>query len=55
VISEGYGLMPRFGNFLTPRERWAVIAYVRALQLSQSVPRDELPADLRGQLEGERR
>lgn len=54
VITEGYGLMPRQGNFMTPRERWAVIAYLRALQLSQKVPLDELPADLRAKLQGER-
>lgn len=50
-ISDGYGLMPRLDIMLTVRERWAVIAYVRALQLSQNVPVDQLPADLRGQLE----
>ena len=36
VISKGYGAMPDYAHQLTPQERWAVIAYIRALQLSQS-------------------
>jgi mono/diheme cytochrome c family protein len=51
VISEGYGLMPRFSTHLAPRERWAVLAYVRALQLSQSLPLADAPEPLRRQLE----
>jgi mono/diheme cytochrome c family protein len=35
VVSDGYGAMPSYADKLTPQERWAVIAYVRALQLSQ--------------------
>lgn len=52
VISDGYGLMPRLSTHLDPRERWAVIAYVRALQLSQSLPLADAPAKVRAQLEG---
>lgn len=51
VISDGYGLMPRLSTHLAPRERWAVIAYVRALQLSQSLPIADAPEPLRKQLE----
>jgi mono/diheme cytochrome c family protein len=47
VASEGYGLMPSYAIELNPRERWAVVAYVRALQLSQSVSLDALPAQYR--------
>jgi mono/diheme cytochrome c family protein len=47
VISEGYGLMPRYSPVLTARERWAAIAYVRALQLSQQLPFDQAPEDVR--------
>ena len=36
VISNGYGAMPDYSSQLTTEERWAVVAYVRALQLSQS-------------------
>lgn len=36
VMSHGYGAMPDYSSQLTPDERWAVAAYIRALQLSQS-------------------
>ena len=51
VVSEGYGLMPRLSTHLAPRERWAVVAYVRALQLSQSLPLADAPEPTRRQLE----
>jgi mono/diheme cytochrome c family protein len=51
VISEGYGLMPRLSTHLAPRERWAVVAYVRALQLSQRLPLADAPDPIRKQLE----
>ncbi len=35
VISNGYGAMPDYSAQLTEAERWSVVAYVRALQLSQ--------------------
>ena len=35
VISNGYGAMPDYSAQLTPEDRWAVVAYVKALQLSQ--------------------
>ena len=47
VISEGYGLMPSYSESLSLEDRWAVVAFVRALQLSQDVPLAELPAALR--------
>jgi hypothetical protein len=37
---------------LTPEDRWAVVAYVRALQLSQSAPVAGLSAPDRAHLEG---
>ena len=52
VIRDGYGLMPRLSTHLDPRERWAVVAYVRALQLSQRLPLADAPADVRAELEG---
>jgi mono/diheme cytochrome c family protein len=36
VITNGYGAMPNYATELTPEDRWAVVAYIRALQLSQS-------------------
>ena len=35
VITNGYGAMPNYAAELPPADRWAVVAYVRALQLSQ--------------------
>ena len=36
VMTHGYGAMPDYAAQLTPEDRWAVAAYIRALQLSQS-------------------
>ena len=47
TITEGYGLMPRYSTMLDVRERWATVAYVRALQLSQHLPLGEAPDDVR--------
>lgn len=50
VASNGYGAMPPFAWRLTPRERWAIVAYIRALQYSQAVPLAEAPANIRAEL-----
>lgn len=42
VVSGGYGLMPSYANQLPARDRWAVVGYVRALQLSRRVVLDSL-------------
>jgi len=36
IISNGYGAMPNYRRELAPEDRWAVVAYIKALQLSQS-------------------
>jgi hypothetical protein len=41
-MTNGYGAMPDYSAQLTPEDRWAVAAYVRALQLSQ----DAKPGDV---------
>jgi mono/diheme cytochrome c family protein len=51
VISEGYGFMPAHAPYLTVDERWAIVAYVRALQLSRNATVATLPAALRAELE----
>ena len=43
VISNGYGLMPSYASALAPPERWAVVAYLRALTLAAHVELDQLP------------
>jgi mono/diheme cytochrome c family protein len=55
VISEGFGLMPSYAQQLSVEERWAVVAYVRALQLSQHAAVTDLPPELRQRVEKEAR
>jgi mono/diheme cytochrome c family protein len=51
VITKGFGLMASYAAEMTIEERWAVVAYVRALQLSQSVTLDHIPPADRARLE----
>ncbi len=50
VITQGYGLMSGYAVQLSSRERTAVVAYVRALQLSQHAPVGDLPKAMQQQL-----
>ena len=50
VITEGYGIMYSYADRLSPGHRWAVIAYIRALQLSQHAPVARLPKALQNRL-----
>ena len=43
VISNGYGAMPDYSAQLTPADRWAVVAYIKALQLSQDAKQSDVP------------
>lgn len=47
AIREGYGFMRSYAAELSVRDRWAVVAYIQALQLSQRVALEELPESLR--------
>jgi mono/diheme cytochrome c family protein len=38
VISKGYGAMYSYGDRISASDRWAIVAYIRALQLSQNLP-----------------
>ena len=44
VMTHGYGAMPDYSAQLTPADRWAVAAYIRALQLSQAATDSDVPA-----------
>lgn len=44
VMTHGYGAMPDYSAQLMPADRWAVAAYIRALQLSQAAPQGDVPA-----------
>jgi mono/diheme cytochrome c family protein len=45
VVTNGFGQMPSYASQISVEDRWAVVAYVRALQLSQHAPLAELPAE----------
>jgi mono/diheme cytochrome c family protein len=50
TIRKGYGLMPSYDVQLSVRETWAVVAYVRALQLAREARVADLPPQVRDQL-----
>jgi len=50
VITNGFGGMLGYSAQIPPADRWAIIAYVRALQLSRNAPVSDLPPDLRERL-----
>ena len=44
VIANGYGSMPEYGTQVAAEDRWAIVAYVRALQLSQAAKPADVPS-----------
>jgi mono/diheme cytochrome c family protein len=44
VMTHGYGAMPDYAEQLPPQDRWAVAAYIRALQLSQAATSADVPS-----------
>jgi mono/diheme cytochrome c family protein len=44
VITNGFGIMPDYASQIPPADRWDIIAYVRALQLSQNATMADVPA-----------
>ena len=50
VITNGFGNMPDYSAQIEPIDRWRIIAYIRALQLSQSATLADVPPDKRGEL-----
>jgi mono/diheme cytochrome c family protein len=53
VATKGFGLMASYAAELPVRERWAVVAYIQALQLSQSAPVALAPPEKRADLDKE--
>jgi len=49
-ITNGFGQMLGYSAQIPPRDRWAIIAYIRALQLSRNAKIADLPAELREKL-----
>ena len=52
VVTEGYGFMPSYAAEVPRHDRWAIIAYIRALQLSQHARIADLPAAMQSRLKG---
>ncbi len=50
VITNGYGAMYSFAYRVTPEDRWAIAAYIRALQRSQDATVADLTAEQRASL-----
>lgn len=50
VMTNGFGAMPDYAAQVPVRDRWAIAAYIRALQLSQHATIEEVPLDKRGLL-----
>jgi hypothetical protein len=46
VITHGRGLMGAYGSNVVPEDRWAIVAYLRALQRSRLASVDDVPAEL---------
>jgi mono/diheme cytochrome c family protein len=54
VITNGFGAMPSYANQIPVHDRWAITAYIRALQLSQTAGINEIPTNERQRLESEK-
>jgi mono/diheme cytochrome c family protein len=52
VITRGYGVMFSYAARVKPDDRWAIAAYIRALQLSEHAQLNDVPAADRAKLEG---
>jgi hypothetical protein len=55
VITRGFGAMPEYAALIGPEDRWAIVAYVRALQLSQHAASGDLAPGEADRLERETR
>ncbi|HZT69438.1 MAG TPA: cytochrome c [Terriglobia bacterium] len=53
VITDGYGAMPDYSYQLDEHDRWAVVAYIRALELSRRTTLADAPPDARSRLEAQ--
>jgi hypothetical protein len=51
AITSGFGVMYSYASRIPPEDRWAIIAYIKALQLSQNATVDDVPPDQRHKLE----
>jgi mono/diheme cytochrome c family protein len=52
VMTNGYGAMLNYAQQVQVRDRWAIVAYIRALQYSQNANVNDLPAEARARVPG---
>jgi mono/diheme cytochrome c family protein len=52
VMTNGFGAMPDYRSQVTVEDRWRIVAYIRALQLSHHATRADVPASDAGKLDG---
>lgn len=52
VITEGFGVMPSYAPQVSPEDRWAIAAYIRALQVAQNARLADLTPEMRRAVEG---
>src|SRR6202047_2698444 len=55
TITHGYNTMMAYGDKVNVKDRWAIIAYIRALQRSQNATINDVPEDHRAALEAEQK
>ena len=53
VATNGFGSMPSYSAQIPVNDRWAIVAYIRALQLSQHAALQDAPPDAQAQLESQ--
>jgi len=53
VITNGFGAMQDYSAQIAPRDRWAIAAYIRVLQYSQLASINDVPPDVRQELNNE--
>jgi mono/diheme cytochrome c family protein len=53
VITRGFGAMPDYAQAIAPEDRWAIAAYVKALQVAGRSSVDDVPAEERSRLESD--
>jgi hypothetical protein len=51
VMTNGFGAMPDYAAQVKPADRWAIAAYIRALQLSAHATLADVPANERSKLQ----
>ena len=50
VMTNGFGAMPDYAAQVSPEDRWAIAAYIRALQLSEHASMNDLPPEERAKV-----